>query len=153
MRLNIRLMGLLFGILFLALIGQLILRNSFRGNVSSNRKEGAGLAMAMLIAGLGLLLIGYVGSFFANLIKASILAAARVPRQRLGRAVHRNPDGIAGALMKIGGLSAGSTSANPMAKEASHLFWKCLQRSIPRDPSSPFRAHRATPPVLGWEIP
>ncbi|MBP9225547.1 MAG: M48 family metalloprotease, partial [Verrucomicrobiales bacterium] len=57
MRLNIRLMGLLFGILFLALIGQLILRNSFRGNVSSNRKEGAGLAMAMLIAGLGLLLI------------------------------------------------------------------------------------------------
>lgn len=123
MRLNIRLMGLLFGILFLSLIGQLILRSSFRGNVSSNRKEGAGLAMAMLVAGLGLLLIGYVGSFFANLIKASISRQREFLADASAVQFTRNPDGLAGALMKIGGLSAGSSMENPMAKEASHLFF------------------------------
>ena len=68
MRLNIRLMGLVFGILFLSLVGEFILRNAFRGGSSSSKKEGAGLALAMLVAGLGLLLIGYIGAFFASLV-------------------------------------------------------------------------------------
>lgn len=129
MRLNIRLMGLLFGILFLALIGELILRNAFRGNISSNRKEGAGIALAMLVAGLGLLIIGYVGSFFASLIKASVSRQREFLADASAVQFTRNPDGIAGALMKIGGLSAGSTMVNPMAKDASHLFFGSAFRS------------------------
>ena len=123
MRLNLRLMGLLFGILFLALIGELILRNAFRGNISSNRKEGAGIALAMFIAGLGLLIIGYVGSFFASLIKASVSRQREFLADASAVQFTRNPDGIAGALMKIGGLGSGSRMTNPMAKDASHLFF------------------------------
>ena len=123
MRLNIRLMGLLFGILFLALIGEIILRSSFRGNISSSRKEGAGIAFVMMAAGLGLLIIGYVGSFFANLIKASVSRQREFLADASAVQFTRNPDGIAGALMKIGGLSTGSKVAHPMAKDASHLFF------------------------------
>ncbi|MEM6280115.1 MAG: M48 family metalloprotease, partial [Verrucomicrobiota bacterium] len=55
MRLNIRLMAMLFGILFLALMGELILRFGVRGSVHSGRREGAGAALIMLLAGVGLL--------------------------------------------------------------------------------------------------
>lgn len=124
MRLNMRLMGLLFGILFLAIIGELILRSSFfRGGVSSNRKEGAGLALVMLLAGLGLLLIGYVGSFFAGLIKASVSRQREFLADASAVQFTRNPEGIGGALMKIGGLHSGSEVKHPMARDASHLFF------------------------------
>ncbi|HRQ88759.1 MAG TPA: carboxyl transferase domain-containing protein, partial [Bacteroidia bacterium] len=123
MRLNIRLMGLLFGILFLALVGEIILRSLPRTNVGSNRKEGAGIALVMFVAGLGLFLIGSVGAFFANLIKASVSRQREFLADASAVQFTRNPDGIAGALKKIGGLSAGSQIANPMAKDASHLFF------------------------------
>ncbi|MEX2580167.1 MAG: M48 family metallopeptidase [Verrucomicrobiales bacterium] len=121
MRLNIRLMGLLFGILFLALVGELIFRSSFFGSVRSNRRSGGGGAIVMLIAGLGLLLIGYIGSFFANLIKASVSRQREFLADASAVQFTRNPDGIGGALRKIGGL--GSNVEHPMAKDASHLFF------------------------------
>jgi Zn-dependent protease with chaperone function len=124
MRLNIRLMGLLFGILFLALMGEFILRTLGRGNwSSSNKKEGAGIALVILVAGLGLLAIGYIGAFFANLIKASVSRQREFLADASAVQFTRNPDGIAGALKKIGGLDAGSKVGHPMAKDASHLFF------------------------------
>ncbi len=123
MRLNLRLMGLLFGILFLALIGEFMLRNAFRGVGSSNRKEGASLALVVLLAGIGLMIIGYVGAFFANLIKASVSRQREFLADASAVQFTRNPDGIAGALKKIAGLSAGSRLAHPMARDASHLFF------------------------------
>jgi Zn-dependent protease with chaperone function len=123
MRLNMRLMGLLFGILFLALIGEIILRSAFRGNISSSRKEGAGAALVMLAAGAGLLVIGYVGSFFAGLIKASVSRQREFLADASAVQFTRNPDGIAGALLKIGGLHSGSLVNHPMARDASHLFF------------------------------
>lgn len=123
MRLNMRLMGWLFGILFLALIGEFLLRNSFRAGGGSNRKEGAGFALVMVVSGLGLLLIGSVGSFFARMIKASVSRQREFLADASAVQFTRNPDGIAGALMKIGGLKSGSKVAHPMAKDASHLFF------------------------------
>ena len=123
MRLNIRLMGLLFGILFLALMGELVLRFGVRGGFNSGRKEGAGIALVMLVAGLGLLAIGYLGSFFGNLIKASVSRQREFLADASAVQFTRNPDGLGGALMKIGGLKSGSKVTAPMAKDASHLFF------------------------------
>lgn len=129
MRLNIRLMGLLFGILFLALMGELILRFGVRGGLNSGRKEGAGAALIMLAAGLGLLIIGYLGSFFGNLIKASVSRQREFLADASAVQFTRNPDGLAGALIKIGGLGSGSTIRSPMARDASHLFFGSAFRS------------------------
>lgn len=149
MRLNIRLMGLIFGILFLSLIGEFILRNAFRGGSSSSKKEGAGLALVMLVGGLGLLLIGYIGAFFANLIKASVSRQREYLADASAVQFTRNPDGIAGALMKIGGLSSGSKVAHPMAKDASHLFFgSALDSMFATHPPLPERIRRLLP---HWE--
>lgn len=119
MRLNLRLMGLLHGILVIAMIGYWILRATSGG--SSDSKKGGGGQIAVL--GLAFLAIGGIGVFFGRLIKSA------VSRQRefLGDAsavqFTRNPSSIAGALKKIGGLAAGSKIANSHAEEASHLFF------------------------------
>jgi len=129
MRLNIRLMALLYGILFLALMGELILRFGVRGGFQSNRKEGAGAALVMLAAGVGLLAIGYIGSFFGNLIKASVSRQREYLADASAVQFTRNPEGLAGALIKIGGLKAGSEVTHPMARDCSHLFFSSGLRS------------------------
>jgi len=129
MRLNIRLMGVLFGILFLALMGEMILRFGVRGGLNSGRREGAGIALVLLVAGLGLLAIGYVGSFFAKLIKASVSRQREYLADASAVQFTRNPEGLAGALMKIGGLKSRSDISHPMAEDASHLFFGSSHRS------------------------
>jgi len=119
MRLNLRLMGLLHGILVIAMIGYWFLR--IQGGGDSRDKKGGGGAVVLL--GLAFMAIGGIGVFFGRLIKSA------VSRQRefLGDAsavqFTRNPSSIAGALKKIGGLAAGSRITNSHAEEASHLFF------------------------------
>jgi len=116
MRLNIRMIGVLAGIVFIGSIGEFIMRSQ-RG--SSDSKAAA----PIFLGGLALLLIGYIGLFFARLIKA----AASRQREFLADASSvqftRNPDGIAGALDQIGVSSAGALIANRHAEDVSHMFF------------------------------
>lgn len=122
MRLNVRLMGVLYGILLLGLLGQMILR-SLRYSGRSRGKNAGQAMIAILAIGAALLIVGYAGTFFGNLIKA----AASRQREFLADAsavqYTRNPGGIAGALMRIGGLAEGSQVEHPAAPEASHFFF------------------------------
>lgn len=71
MRLNTRLMGFLFGILVIGLIGRAVLNSARYGNIRSDNSRRDGAA-AIYLAGLGLFLIGYIGVFFGQLIKAAV---------------------------------------------------------------------------------
>jgi Zn-dependent protease with chaperone function len=115
MRLNLRLMAVVHGILLIALLGRGLMRGSRRG-----RKKGA--AQAALI-GFGLFLIGYVGVFFANLIKAAVSRQREFLADASAVQFTRNPSGVAGVLLKIGGLSSGSRLVSARADEASHMFF------------------------------
>lgn len=117
MRLNIRLMGVLHGILVIALIGYGILRGS---RVSGGRKGGGS---AILLFGGALFVIGYVGVFFAKLIKSAVSRQREFLADASAVQFTRNPDGIAGALRKIGGLTYGSKIQSPRAEEVSHFFF------------------------------
>ena len=75
MRLNIRLMGVLFGIMVLGLIGRVILRGSHRAG-SGRRGKGAPV---VLLIGLGLAILGWIGVFFRAPHQGVRVAAARVP--------------------------------------------------------------------------
>ena len=126
MRLNIRLMGLLNGILVLALLGGLLLRATLymprdSGGSREDRKNGAGLVFALLAAGLALYLVGWIGVFFGNLIKAGVSRQREFLADASAVQYTRNPSGIAGALYKISRLSGRLTS--PRAAEASHMFF------------------------------
>jgi Zn-dependent protease with chaperone function len=125
MRLNIKLMGIVFGILVIAQIGYFVLRGSSRGRVrisSGKGKSGSGAAVIYLIA-LALMLIGYIGVFFGNLIMAAVSRAREFLADASAVQFTRNPSGIAGALKKIGGLAEGSRLYHPNAAQASHMFF------------------------------
>ncbi len=128
MRLNLRLMGLLHGILVIALIGYMILRlvGNSPGHRSSSRddKKGEGaFLIAILAMGAALLAIGYIGVFFAQLIKSAVSRQREFLADASAVQFTRNPSGISDALKKIGGWSASSRIQSPRAEESSHLFF------------------------------
>jgi len=115
MRLNIRLMGVLFGILMLAIIGRKVLE------LGRGRDKNAG---AILVAALIAMIVGYIGLFFGRLIKAGVSRS----RERLADAsavqFTRQTSGLAGALKKIGGIDEGSKlSHRGDAEEISHMLF------------------------------
>ncbi|MBU0484097.1 MAG: M48 family metallopeptidase [Proteobacteria bacterium] len=117
MRLNIRLIGILHGILLLGLIGYHVLRGSAYSR--SSKKEGGG-ALAL---GLGLVVIGFAGTFFGNLIKAAVSRQREFLADASAVQFTRNPDGIGGALQRIGADSVGSVLANTNSAEISHALF------------------------------
>jgi Zn-dependent protease with chaperone function len=119
MRLNMRLLALLNGILLLGLIGEFILRSGRYSASSSRNKSQGGLVML----GLGLLVIGYAGTFFGNLIKSAVSRQREFLADASAVQFTRNPDGIGGALKKLGGFSAGSHLQLANAAEFSHMFF------------------------------
>jgi Zn-dependent protease with chaperone function len=123
MRLNIRLMGLLNGILFLAIIGGVLLRlaASQPRTRSSNDKNNGSLTLVFLGGGLLLYLVGWIGVFFGKLIKAAVSRQREFLADASAVQFTRNPDGLAGALTKIAQFS--SRLQTPRAQEASHMFF------------------------------
>ncbi len=115
MRLNIRLIGWLFGILVLAIIGRKILQH---GRFSRSKGSGPLLGVA-----LGLLLIGYVGLFFGRLIKAGLSRQREYLADASAVQFTRQTRGIAGALKKLAGLPEGSKLGNSDAEEVSHMLF------------------------------
>jgi len=116
MRLNIRLVGVLFGILMLGLIGRKILQH------------GAGVrgrdAMPVLVGALIALVVGYIGLFFGRMIKASVSRSREVLADASAVQFTRQTTGLAGALKKIGGLHDGSKLAERAeAEEVSHMLF------------------------------
>ncbi len=120
MRLNIRLMGILFGIMVLALIGRTILRGGRYGAFSSRRGNGGAV---VLVAGLGLVILGWVGIFFARVIKAGVSRQREYLADASAVQFTRQTDGIANALKKIGGYSAGSHFRAADPEEVSHMLF------------------------------
>jgi Zn-dependent protease with chaperone function len=121
MKLNMRLIGWLFGILMLAMIGRILLRSiHFRGS-SRDRNGGAGLAL--IAAGVGLLAIGSLGVFFGRLIQAAISRQREFLADAAAVQFTRDPSGIAGALKKIGASAYHGKIEAPKASEASHMFF------------------------------
>ncbi|MFV0338069.1 MAG: M48 family metallopeptidase [Chthoniobacterales bacterium] len=120
MRLNIRLIGVLFGILCLAIIGRVLLQSSFYARVGSrNSKDNSQLLF--LATGVSLLAIGSIGVFFAKLIQSAVSRQREFLADASAVQFTRNPLGIAGALYKIG--NATSRLASPHTEETSHMLF------------------------------
>jgi Zn-dependent protease with chaperone function len=128
MRLNMRLIGVLHGILLIGLIGYFLLR-SLRHTSSRNSKAGGGIA-AIAALGLGMMVIGYTGTFFGQWIKASVSRQREYLADSSAVQFTRNKDSIAGALKKIGGGSDGSYLNSPAAPQYSHAYFATGVRSF-----------------------
>lgn len=162
MRINIRLIALLNGILIIGIIGQGLMRGAFftGGYRRSNNNN-----MGMMAIGLGLLVIGYAGIFFGNLIKAAVSRQREYLADASAVQFTRSNTGIANALKKIGGHSMGSSIAAPSAEENSHLFFGAIKkfgsmmathpplperiRALEPEWDGKFLGNRQTPPASG----
>ncbi len=153
MRLNLRLMGMLNGILLIALIGYWTLR--ILGEVgirsgSSNSEDNKGtLALVAAFAAVGgsLVAIGYIGVFFANFIKAAVSRQREFLADASAVQFTRNPNGIGDALKRIGGWAQKSQLASPHASEASHMFFGegVVSHLFATHPALPVRIKRIDP--------
>ncbi|CAN5263224.1 M48 family metallopeptidase [soil metagenome] len=124
MKLNMRLIGVVFGLMLLSIIGRQLLWGQSRGSLrSSDSRRSNGV---MLGVGLALVVLGLLGNWFGRMICAAISREREYLADASAVQFTRNPDGIGGALRKIAGLGArdgiGSKIANPNAEAAAHLF-------------------------------
>jgi Zn-dependent protease with chaperone function len=109
MRLNLRLIGILFGIFCIATIGRVLMY--VRG-----RNSGG-----VIMIGLLLMAIGSLGVLFGRLIQAAVSRQREFLADASSVQFTRNPLGLSGALQKIGGY--GSRMGSPHASDAGHLFF------------------------------
>ncbi len=132
MKLNIRLMGIVFGIVCLGLLGRLLIRlGSASGYYASSRRErGGSPGAALFVVGLGVVAIGAIGELCGKLIKAAVSRQREFLADASAVQFTRNPDGIAGALKKIGGWPAGAQMQAAHADEASHFFFGDIHKRL-----------------------
>lgn len=119
MRLNLRLIGWVAGIVCLSVLGRMLLETGRHRSSSRDRKGNNPLPLI----GMALLVIGGVGAFFGNLIRAAVSRQREFLADAAAVQFTRNPQGLAGALKKIGGLHEGSRLEAPGAEEVGHLFF------------------------------
>ncbi len=136
MRMNVRLIGVLFGIQMIAGFGQHLIDFGSRSpsSYSSRDDKGPSLGAVMMVSGIALLIVGYIGAFFGRLIKSAVSRQREFLADASSVQFTRNQDGIGGALRKIGGLTRstglGSNIRHPNAEQLSHLFLGAARPSL-----------------------
>ena len=146
MKLNLRLMGLVFGILCIAMMGRILLDT--RGGSSRDRNP-------LPLVGLALLAIGGLGVFFGKLIKSAVSRQREFLADASSVQFTRNPSvTFQRAAVKVGGM--GSRIDDPNAEDASHFLFRqrharIFRRYVLHAPAAG-RSHPRARPVLGREV-
>jgi len=123
MRLNIRLIGLLFGILFLTVMGRTLLQVGFfsGGGRSRDGEKSGGNPLPLI--GLAMVFAGLIGVFAGRIIQASVSRQREYLADASAVQFTRQTSGLAGALKKIAGLPVGSKIRNPREEEVGHMLF------------------------------
>jgi Zn-dependent protease with chaperone function len=123
MRLNLRLAAAVFGILVLGLAGRGILWSLRHARVRSRGKSGGGVIVAVAAAGVALVIIGYIGYFFGRMVQAAVSRQREFLADASAVQFTRNPQGLTGALKKIGGYALGSRIQSTKSATIGHFFF------------------------------
>jgi Zn-dependent protease with chaperone function len=114
MRLNVQLMGWVFGLFVIALIGRLILNFSPRDRRGNN---------GWIALGFAVMVLGYVGLFLGRLLQAAVARQRERLADASGVQFTRNPQGLKEALVKIAAMPEGSRLLTPHAEQAAHMLF------------------------------
>ncbi|MBI4409874.1 MAG: M48 family metallopeptidase [Gemmatimonadetes bacterium] len=114
MRLNVRLIGVLYGLLFLALIGRILAQRPLGRLTRSS---------PLALLGVGLALVGYLGVLVGRIIKLAVTRQREHLADAAAVQFTRNPAGLAGALKKVGAMFVGARITHPAAEELSHMYF------------------------------
>ena len=134
MRMNMRLIAILFGILCIGILGRVIVNAGARHSIysrgrsqssmfsssSSSKKEGG---VPLFFIGIGLMILGYTGVFFGKLIQAAVSRQREYLADASAVQFTRDPQAIAEALKVIGYGGVGSAIGHSRREEFSHAFF------------------------------
>lgn len=102
--------------------------------------------MVLLAAGVGLLVIGSLGTLFARMVQAAVSRQREYLADASAVQYTRDPSGIGEALIKIGATSEGSEVRAAHATETSHLFFStAIGSSLATHPPVTDRIRRLLP--------
>lgn len=119
MRLNLQMMALLNGIIFISVAGQLLIRSGGNTFGFASRRSADFRLVAL---GMVIFVLGSVGAFFAAMIKAAVSREREFLADAAAVQFTRNPRGIGEALKIIAGYEGGSRVFTASALEANHFF-------------------------------
>jgi Zn-dependent protease with chaperone function/uncharacterized tellurite resistance protein B-like protein len=129
MRLNLRLVAVINGVMVLGIAGLLLMRVVgysilFGGGRRSSNDKGGGMALALAIIVFGALVaaVGFLGTLMARIIQAAVSRQREFLADASAVQYTRNPDGISGALRRIGGSTKKATFAGE-ASQFNHMFF------------------------------
>lgn len=114
-RLNLRLMGAVYGMVSIGLLGKQLMR----GSSWSERRDGS-----LVVIGGAIAAVGALGGFLGNVIKAAVSRQREYLADAAAVQYTRDPDAIARALKKIGGYVLGSRLSSVRAAELEHFFFE-----------------------------
>ncbi len=149
MRLNIRLIGLLNGIVLMSLIGHILLRIAPRSG--GGGKQGGGAVLVVFAMAVTMLVLGSIGALAARIIQAAVSRQREFLADAAAVQFTRNPAGIRDALRRIGGAKHRARVWHPRAQEAGHMFFgeaigsSSFGGSLASHPPLPARIKRVDP--------
>ena len=125
MRLNLRIIMLLHGVAFIALLGRILTPTSNQRNgryhrSSSSKGKGRGV---IIIVGILLRLIGWLGVLLGKIVKAAVSRQREFLADASSVQFTRNPSAIGDALKVIGSPSQTTRIQKTDISEVSHLFF------------------------------
>ncbi|RAL24835.1 hypothetical protein DL240_01080 [Lujinxingia litoralis] len=142
MRLNVRLIGVVHGILIISIAGRVLVEAALRSG-RRTRKDG-GATAALLVVGGVMAVGGWLGVMFGRMIKSAVSRQREFLADAAAVQFTRNPVGLAGALKKIAAHQAGSALVSPRAEEVSHMCFGAVSKSFKASLQGIFDSH---PPI------
>lgn len=124
--LNMRLMGVVHGVLWPVILGRILVRGEDRPaylGESVLDEDSSVTRLPAVVLGLPLMAVGSMALPFVRLIKSAICREREWLADAAAVQFTRYPAGIAGALKKIGGLWKHGQLDTPHAETASHLYF------------------------------
>ncbi|MGM0449747.1 MAG: M48 family metalloprotease [Pseudomonadota bacterium] len=128
MRINVRLISMLAGILLIGQLGQYLVHFGIWGRGRRHHGHRSRYDGALVIVGAVLVVVGYVGLFMGRVIKSAVSRQREYLADAAAVQFTRNPEGIGGALYRIGAAASGSRlNATSHAEDLNHL---CFGESV-----------------------
>lgn len=133
MRLNLRLVGALYGILGIMLLAEIMLIGGYEMLTSPRSDHDGndwGTGLLLMITGAFLWPIGLIGGMTAYIIMSATSRQREFLADASAVELTRLPDGLAGALKVLAGYEMGSRVRSAKAREASHFFFAAGSRML-----------------------
>jgi Zn-dependent protease with chaperone function/uncharacterized tellurite resistance protein B-like protein len=132
MRLNARLMGYVFGLVAVSMIGRMLLRGGAYGGgrVRVGGRRGGGGAAALLAAGLAIVALGAIGVLAGRILQAAVSRQREELADASAVQFTRNPAGLANALKRIAASPLSSSVRAVRREEIGHMLFASGRRSL-----------------------